>query len=159
MPLYNYGCTYCGYYEEYLMSFEKSQSCEVMCNRCSLQMIKLVSMPAKTATLWNGGWNAGLSSTGFYSPSVGAKVSSKREEAMIMEKKGFVPESDLPKFWWEDQSEKQAEKYKAQEALTEKYKSILAETGDKEAAVSQTFTAESCLDGTLDAIYNDKISI
>jgi hypothetical protein len=110
--------------------------------------------------LWNGGWNAGLEGQGIYSHALGKKVHSKREEAKILEAKGFVSESDLAPHWWEDQQAKKMEKIKEQDRLTDTYNSKVTEYGgDKIRAMTETFTTEACLDGSLHETFNEKITI
>jgi len=159
MGIYEFSCPRCGAVEEEILHYSEREA-EVICAKCHILMYRLISLPAKTATLWNGGWNAGLDSQGVYSHALGKKVHSKREEATILEKKGFVSERDLRPHWFEDNMEKKLQKAKEQDKLTETYNSKVAEYGgDKMRAMTETFTAESCLDGTLDNIYSEKISL
>jgi len=123
-------------------------------------MRKMVSLPAKTASLWNSGWNKGLDGQGVYSVALGKKVHSRREEAKILEDKGFVSETDLAPHWWEDQQAKKMEKIKEQDRLTNLYNSKVTEYGgDKVRAMTETFTTEACLDGSLHETFNEKITI
>jgi hypothetical protein len=118
------------------------------------------SVVAKTASLWNDGWNSGLDGQGVYSQALGKKVHSRREEAKILEAKGFVSEADLAPHWWEDQQAKKLEKIKEQDRLTDTYNSKVAEYGgDKIRAMTETFTTEKCLDGSLHETFNEKITI
>ena len=158
MPLYDYKCPCCGKKKECIMSWERSQTAEVICEPCSLAMIKMVSMPAKTATAWEGGWRDGLSSN-YYSMALGRKVSNKREEEKILNSQGFVSENDLGKDWFENTQAKQLAKFEAQDKKTETYNKVLAETGSKEMAIEKAFPAHECLDGTLDAMYDTSIKI
>lgn len=123
-------------------------------------MRKMVSLPAKTASLWNSGWNKGLDGQGVYSVALGKKVHSRREEAKILEAKGFVSEADLAPHWWEDQQAKKLEKIVEQDRLTNLYNSKVTEYGgDKIRAMTETFTTEACLDGSLHETFNEKITI
>lgn len=123
-------------------------------------MRKMVSLPAKTASLWNSGWNKGLDGQGVYSVALGKKVHSRREEAKILEAKGFVSEADLAPHWWEDQQAKKLEKIVEQDRLTNLYNSKVTEYGgDKVRAMTETFTTEACLDGSLHETFNEKITI
>ena len=101
MPIYEWRCARDGYKTEKLMSYEKSQSVEVICPHCSDAMLKMVSMPAKTADAWHGGWTDGLQSS-YFSTALGRRVANRREEAKILESRGFVAESDLGKDWIEN---------------------------------------------------------
>lgn len=158
MPIYSFGCPSCGKEKDCLMSWEKSKTAEVICDSCSLAMIKKVSLIAKTSDAWEGGWREGLSSNP-YSVALGRKVTNRREERKILESKGFIAESDLGKDWFDNTQAKQLEKYQAQDKKTELYNKVLAETGSKEMAIEQAFPARECLDGTLDNMYNEKITI
>jgi hypothetical protein len=159
MPIYPRHCIKCGGWDEVILKVSERDA-EIICSTCHIVMIPTVTVPAKTATLWNGGWNSGLSGQGFYSHSVGGKVHSRRDEANIMAKKGFAPESDLPKHWFEDRQAELIEKRQAQEALTNTYINKVTEYGgDKVRAMSETFDAKSCLDGTLDKIYDTTIKV
>tara|TARA_R110000822_G_scaffold20605_10_gene65930 strand:- start:567 stop:1043 length:477 start_codon:yes stop_codon:yes gene_type:complete len=158
MPIFEYTCIRDGYSEEKLFSYERSKLVEVICPQCSDAMVKLISMPAKTANAWHGNWTDGLDST-YYSSALGRKVANKREEAKILESRGFIAESDLGTDWMERKGAEVVQKRNAQDAKTEIYNKVLAETGDAAKAVETAFPARECLDGTLDKLYDEKISI
>jgi len=119
--------------------------------------IRLVSLPAKTAGLWHGGWTSGLDNCGVYSTALGRQVPNKHEEAKIMRAKGFIPESDLGQHFVADTQEKLANKWDAQEKLATAYQENL-KTMSKEDAIANTFTAENCLNGTYDSVYKQEIT-
>jgi len=75
-----------------------------------------VTAPAKTATLWNDGWNAGLSGQGIFSKALGRNVANKREEEKILAKAGFVSESELGTHFFEDKMQEKMQKEAAQDA-------------------------------------------
>jgi len=156
MPIFQWRCDACGYTAEHLMSYERSKNVEVVCEPCSLAMRKLVSMPAKTPTLWNAGWTEGLSSN-MYSHALGRQVANKREEERIMNANGFVNEKDLGDGWFENAQSKIIEKRKEQDRRSAIYQKTLEETGDANKAVETAFPAKDCLDGTLDALYDESI--
>jgi len=158
MPIYVRSCPACGGQKELFLHMSE-RDMEVICEDCHIVMRKVVTAPAKTATLWNAGWNAGLDGSSMFSKALGRKVSNKREEEAILTKKGFISESELAPHWFEDNQEKVASKWREQDALSDKYKSLLAEGKSKEEAIVETFPAEKCLDGSLDSVYNTKISI
>ena len=158
MPIYAFRCPSCGREQETLMSYERSKTAEVICEPCSMAMVKLISLPAKTASLWGVDWRDGLSSNQF-SHALGRKVTSKREEAKILQERGFVSENDLGKDWFDNTQAKQLEKFQEQDRRTETYTKTLAETGSKEMAIEKAFPAHECLDGTLDSIYDTSIKI
>ena len=95
MPIYEFACTEHGRFDDLVPMGQMTHACP----QCSQQSVKLVSMPAKTATLWNSRWNEGLSSTGFHSYSVGGQVCDKRQEEEIMKKRGFISEQIQINSW------------------------------------------------------------
>jgi hypothetical protein len=105
-------------------------------------------MPASTPTLWNAGWNAGLSGNGFFSYSAGQVVSSKREEEKIMNAKGFVNLKDLGGESFEDSFIANAHRERdAHEATVSRYQeNIVAFGGDKLRAMTETFPAKLMLE-------------
>jgi hypothetical protein len=156
MPLFDFRCPVCGAQVEKFIRKET----EVICTACDISMIKMMPLLAKTATLWNGGWNSGLDGQGIYSHALGKKVHNRREEAKIMEARGFVSESDLAPHWWEDQVAKKEAKVAEQDRLTQTYNDKVTEYGgDKIRAMTETFTTEACLDGSLHDTFDEKISI
>jgi len=159
MPIFDFRCMSCGNVKEKFLK-SRDGSAEVLCVTCDIVMKKIPSLPAKTASLWNAGWNKGLDGQGVYSHALGKKVHSKREEAKILEDNGFVSERDLAPHWFEDQQTKKLEKAKEQDRLTDTYNSKVAEYGgDKVRAMTETFTTEKCLDGSLHETFNEKITI
>jgi hypothetical protein len=76
MPLRDFFCFHHGKFEDLV----HVSITDMPCPQCSQMSKVLLSAPARTGTLWNAGWNAGLSNNGFYSYSAGRQVSSKREE-------------------------------------------------------------------------------
>ena len=157
MPLYNYKCDKCGFLDELLMSWQKMESSEVVCEKCSLEMRRLPSIPARTSMGWHGGWTDGMSHT-YFSKALGRQVANVREESKILESRGFVNERDMGKHWFEDQQSKIVDKRKAQDELSNTYQSKLAEGKDAATAITETFTAEKCLSGELDRVYDEKIT-
>jgi hypothetical protein len=158
MPLFDYRCPQDGYKEEVLMSYERTKTCEVICPDCGNAMVKMMSMPAKTATAWNGGWTEGMSHT-YYSQALGRKVANRREEEKILNAQGFVAETDLGEGWIEKKQAEVRERSAEQDRRAEVYQTTLAETGDQNKAMVKAFPASDCLDGTLDSLYDQKITI
>jgi len=133
MPLYDFWCPVCGGCEEIILKVSERDS-EVICKKCHIMMSRQVSLPAKTATLWNGSWNAGLSGQGMYSQALGRKVHS------------FVSESDIGSNVIERLESKSAEEAAKIDALTETYQSNLKKFGgDKIKAVTETLPAKQML--------------
>ena len=158
MPLYSWKCARDGFEEELLMSYDRSKKVEVICPHCSDAMIKIMSMPAKTASLWSGNWTEGMSHT-YFSKALGRQVSSKREEERILNANGFVAESDLGEGWIEKKQAEVRERANKQDKKAEIYKKTLEETGDEIKAITEAFPAHECLDGSLDTLYDQKITI
>ena len=158
MPLYDYRCAADGYKEEVLMSYERTKTCEVICPTCGSAMTKLMTMPAKTPTAWNGGWTDGMDHT-YYSRALGRKVANKREEEKILNANGFVSETDLGEGWIEKKQAEVRDRAAEQDRKAELYQTTLAETGDANKAMTTAFPAHECLDGTLDKLYDQKITI
>jgi putative FmdB family regulatory protein len=156
MPIYVFKCNQCGLEVENLMSYNKMQNTEVVCTACSMEMCRLMTAPAKTAMAWHGNWSEGMDHNKF-SVALGRKVTNVREEARIMESRGFASESDIGSDRIDRASSKIVERAKVQQDKTDKYEAVLKETGDKNKAVEAAFPAHECLDGTLDEIYSDKI--
>lgn len=143
MPIYEYCCVEHGRFDDLVPMGQQTHACP----KCSQQSVKLISMPAKTATLWCSRWNEGLASTGFHSYSVGGQVCDKRQEEEIMKSRGFINESDLGGESWHC-SKSQAIKDDAAklEADAARYRANLAKfDGDKALAVSETFPAKEML--------------
>lgn len=148
MPIYEWRCPDCKGRSEHMMSYEKSEIENiVICADCEVPKKKIISLPAKTATLWNGGWNKGLAAGGFYSPSVGDFVSSKREEETIMNSRGYINEKDLGgEGFYESYTSKKKDEMKELDSTSQTYRDNLKKFGgDKVRAVTETFPAHEML--------------
>jgi len=144
MPLRDFRCPQHGKFED-LVAYAVT---ELPCPQCSGMSKVLLSAPARTGTLWNAGWNAGLGSNGFYSYSAGHRVADKREEEKIMNSRGFVNEKDLggDAFYDQYMNDARADRDKL-DATAAAYRSNLkAFGGDKVRAVSETFPAHEMLE-------------
>ena len=156
IPIYEYRCPSCGQIDEHIIKASDRNNVEVLCIPCSVAMVRIPSVIAKTPNAWHGNWSEGLSSN-MYSMALGRKVANKREEGKIMEARGFVNEKDLGQGWFEKtQSTLQWRKDERQKK-SDIYSKTLKETGSAEKAVEVAFPASEALDGTLDKIYDDKI--
>ncbi len=158
MPIFTFACSRDGHAEEHIMSYDRSRKVEMICPHCGDAMIIPCTTPAYTPSAWNAGWTTGMDHA-LYSKALGRKVSSRREEEKILNDAGFVCETDLGKDWIENTANKKAEQMAQQDAKHDLYNTILAETGDEVKAVEAAFPAHECLDGTLDALYDESISI
>lgn len=147
MPIYEYKCDKCGAQSDHFMSFQRSQEVDVVCVACDLPKRKMISLTAKTATLWNSGWNSGLSNNGFYSYSAGQQVANKREEEQIMRSRGYVNEKDLggENFYHDYMSKKKEERAELDKTATTYRENLKKFDGDKVRAVTETFPAHEML--------------
>ena len=145
MPIYERTCIRCGGHKEVILKMSERDS-EVICETCHIVMVKKVTIPARTAGLWDAGWKEGLSGAGYYSPSLGRVVSSKTQERKIMEKAGFVAESDMGKGFIDNEIRKKNEAAEKQDKINATYIQNLQKFGgDKVKAVTETFPAHEML--------------
>lgn len=98
----------------------------------------------------------GAEGTGYFSKALGREVGSKRQEEKIMNANGYIAESDLPSHYWEDQTEIRKEKIYRQETEVRAIEEQLKLGVDLGEAIANTFSAERCLSGELDEIYDNK---
>jgi|TARA_R110000868_G_scaffold175321_1_gene412295 putative FmdB family regulatory protein len=142
MPIYDFRCEQHGTWET-LAKFDEVKPCPV----CETPGVRLVSMPAKMATLWNAGWNSGLGGNGFFSYSAGQRVSSQREEERIMNARGKINIKDLGGDAFEDSfiAGKQRERDDHEKLVTTYQNNLKAAGGDKLRAVTETFPAHEML--------------
>jgi hypothetical protein len=151
MPLVDFKCEEHGVAELLLKRAEcesiDSGASQVMCTDCDKPMVKLISMPAKTATLWHGNWSSGLSSSGFHSSSVGGRVANKREEEKIMRARGFIREKDLGGDGFYDKMTQKGrdERERLDNMATTYIDNLKKFDGDKMKAVEHTFPAHEML--------------
>lgn len=156
MPIFDFQCPSCGNKEEI---FLKGKTTERICSTCHIVMYKLPPLIAKTPDAWGVNWRDGLQGSGVYSTALGKKVSSRSQERKILEAKGFIPESDLGKHWFEDTTDKQLQKQKQIDKMTDTYTQIFSETGSKEEAIVKAFPADKCLDGSIESVLDTTIKI
>ena len=144
MPLRDFHCPQDGTFED-LVKYDVTS---MPCPKCSQMSKVLLSAPARTGTLWNAGWNAGLSNNGFYSYSAGRQVSSKREEETIMNSRGYVNEKDLggDSFYDKYMNDAKADRDKLDATAAAYRGNLKAFGGDKVRAVSETFPAHEMLE-------------
>lgn len=143
MPIYDFKCDDHGEWEA-LVKWAQGSKCPV----CGVPGIQQVSMPARMTTLWNAGWNAGLSNNGFFSHSAGHRVSDKREEERIMNARGFVNEKDVGGEAMHDTlASRKIDEKKQLDATASLYRENLKKfDGDKTMAVTETFPAKLMLE-------------
>lgn len=142
MPLYDFRCEEHGKFET-IAKWDEAVACKI----CGVECRRLMSVPAKTRALWNGGWTAGLTGSGFYSYSAGQHVNDHREEEKIMKSRGFVNERDLGgDNFYEKYTESKKEENRKLDAEAARYRENLAKfEGDKVRAVTETWQAKDML--------------
>jgi len=159
MPIYEFKCGHCNHKQSGLfssfVSFDDRRledSCE-SCQSCDWQ--PAISLPQKHSS-WESTGKWGVN--GYFSGSLGRFVDNPAKERAIMEKKGFIAESDLPKNWWSDKTNQQKEKIQKQDQLADQYLEKVKSGKTKEEAVAETWTAKDAVSGELDKIYDTSIS-
>lgn len=153
MPLYDYACHDCKILDERLCSYEESK--HQACPSCRKDMTKQMPLVAKTPNAWNDGWTDGLSGYAKFDRALGTTVYSESHKTKELEKRGWRRASDYGEDFITRHIDKSVEKEAKKDAYAKKYQQILEETGDAAKAVSETFTADACLSGELNATYGD----
>ena len=90
---------------------------------------------------------------GYWSNALGREVGSKAEEEKIMNANGYIREGDLPQHFWEDETNRRREIIRKQEDEVQQLQLHIENGSTMEEAIQKTFTAERCLSGELDDIY------
>jgi putative FmdB family regulatory protein len=156
MPIYQYTCKSCSTVHERLLpmskmdSFIEENSCE-----CGGDLRRKITAPAHTPSGW-GDMTGRYGVNGFFSKALGAYTDSPEMERKIMEKRGFIRESDLPKNYWEDETARRLGLMREQDKITEEYKGLLSAGHSKEEAIAQTFSTDRIMSGELDRIWGTK---
>lgn len=133
------------------MSISKMEAGGIKCKGCSGEMDKMISIPAHTPGMWNGGWNEGLSGSSTYDIGLGMNISNEAQRQRELDKRGWIRESDLGPDWWDKQKAGIKEENAKIDAKAKEYKeNIKKYDGDKEKAVSETWKASDCLAGAYD---------
>lgn len=91
MPIYSFKCVTCGALADKLMSWDKLCRSEVVCTRCSVEMRRVVTAPAKTAS----GWGDQGVVTGIYNKGLGCYVTSDRHAEQVAKSRGLVRFQDV----------------------------------------------------------------
>ena len=147
IPLYEFRCSTHGV-SEHIIKHRDLERVEVICSDCGAVMDRLRSAPAKTATLWHGGWTSGLTGSGFHSASAGIRVANKREEEKVMQARGYINEKDLGgESFYEKMTTKGREERQRLDNIADSYITNLNKfDGDKMKAVEHTFPAHQMLE-------------
>jgi putative FmdB family regulatory protein len=156
MPIYEFSCTSCGTVHERLLPmsqreiFPKENSCE-----CGGDLKNKITAPAHTPSGW-GDMTGRYGVNGYFSKGLGGYVDSKKAEEKIMRSRGFIPESDLPKNFWEDETSRRIAVAEQQDKYTNEYKDLLASGKSKEEAIAETFSTERIMSGELEKVWGTK---
>lgn len=86
MPIYGFKCVNCGMAVDKLMSWEKMQRTEVVCTKCNVEMRRVITAPAKTASGWGDQGNI----SGIYNKGLGCFVKNDRHADEIAKSRGLV---------------------------------------------------------------------
>jgi hypothetical protein len=117
-------------------------------------MKRVPSLVSKTPDAWGTDWREGLSSNE-WSHSLGKKVSSKRQERLELESKGFVNERDLAPHFFEDREALRMEKMREQDRISTTYKEGIDKGLTREEAIVQALPAKDCLSGALEKTWDN----
>lgn len=150
MPVYSYICYTCKVQSDRLCKWDVKG--EQICEMCDDKLIPLVTAPAKTSANW-GDQTGTYGVNGYYSKALGAYTSSQKEEAKIMKSRGFIPEADLPKRYWEDETSRRVAVAEQQDKYTAEYKGLLSSGKSKEEAIAETFSTERIMSGELEKTW------
>lgn len=150
MPLYDYACK-CGHKTEELfrVCFEIPSTIE--CEVCGEPATKEFPLVSRTAS----GWAEQTSGTGgYYSIALGQHVAGEHEANAIAESKGFVRADSYGKHFYEDFAEKKKATIAKQDKINDTFQENVKKFGgNKEMAMSETFTAADCLSGANETDY------
>lgn len=150
MPLFNYRCE-SGHITEELFFQNEPIADTIKCDCCGQHAKKQMPLTANMNAMWQ---ETCLQHGDYFSSALGKYVSGKREEEKIMKSKGFINEKDLPQHYWEDEGRRRMAKAEEQNKYIDTYTQKLSEGKSKEDAINETFTADKCLDGTLDKVFS-----
>ena len=99
----------------------------------------------------------GAEGTGYFSKALGREVGSKRQEEKIMNANGYIAESDLPSHFWAEETERRQNKLMEQEREVLRIEEHINNGVEMGEAIAKVFSAERCLSGELDEIYDNKV--
>ena len=137
MPLYEFRCKK-GHTQDELFKYPPPDSIKCSTRGCRCKSVKAITMPAKTAGRWGNGGNI----NGTYCRSLGKSFSNNAERDTYAAANGFVCSSDLASGQMDQVVHTSIAESEQNEIDTNKYKDILAKTGDKAMAVAETFSVE-----------------
>jgi len=137
MPLFGYKCKK-GHTTDELFKYPPPDSIKCATTSCRCKASRTVSMPAKTAGRWGNGGNI----NGTYCRSLGKSFSNNTERDTYAADNGFICSNDLASGQMDQVVHASIKESEQNELDTNKYKDILAKTGDKTMAVAETFSVE-----------------
>lgn len=142
MPLYDFDCD-CGVFEELV----KSSIYETECPACGELCHRLISAPAKTASLWG---DSPFGINGTYNRGLGTRITSRKQEDAICKERGLVREADLQTHWHSDNNKRlQDDKAKLDKVSNDYHAAVLSHGDDPERhvkAVTEVFPAKQMLE-------------
>ncbi len=151
MPMYEYACHKCKIYKEILQSITKMETEGCSCKRCGSKMEKLVSLPAKTPSLWNGGWTDGLSGYAQYDRGLGMTIYSETHRDKVLAERGLVRESDVGEDFIDRRISQMSDKKEKCDALDKRFDDAMDKfDGDYRLAQEEAMPAQEILQGKFD---------
>ncbi len=171
MPFYEFKCSNCGQRSEALMKVDeacedgKTWECgseevldkffdpygDRLPSGCGGKIYKQISCPARTPSLW-GDETGAYGVNGYFSQALG-KYCSRKDERRIMEQRGFIPESDMPAGFFEDETQKRKEIALAKNKDVNEIQKLQEDGMEKGEAIAKVFSAERALSGDLDKTW------
>jgi hypothetical protein len=151
MPLKDIICKVCVSIEENaLVRMDESPS---GCSKCGSVRSFMVSMPAKTGSLWGDNYGHSSNVNGTFDRGLGATYHNSRERESIMKAKGLIPLSDVGgDNFIKDRLTSEATIKAQQDQVVKLYKDKVSEYGGGDIgqvkAIEELFPARECLDGT-----------
>ena len=92
-----------------------------------------------------------MSGSGKYDAGLGMTIQNERQRQKELDKRGWIRESDLEAGWWDKSKAKIKEDNAALDAKAIEYKANVDKfDGDKEKAITETWSAKDCLAGAYD---------
>jgi hypothetical protein len=150
MPLYDYACG-CGHKTEELFRVSHEIPTSIFCEVCGDIATKEFPLVSRTASAWA---EQTSETGGYYSIALGQQVAGEHEANAIAESKGFVRADSYGKHFYDDFTEKKKATIAKQDKINDTFQENVKKfDGNKEMAMSETFTAADCLSGANETDY------
>ena len=145
MPIKEFNCD-CGHVTEELFFLSEPQPITYPCESCGRTASLQVSMMAKTRNAW-GATMGGVN--GVYDQGLGCYYSNMRERDEIAAAQGVIPLDNFSKHFIEDETQRRYDNAAAKDGVMKEYQdNIIKFDGNEEKAMTETFPANECLEGT-----------